>query len=74
MIPPAASLLEYSSKETIELKSVNLKPVKVFPFGRKTSGAYRNKLYSDHLEKDSITLGGLQKMKALFTITAEWER
>lgn len=37
-----------------ELISVNLKLAKVFPFGRKGPGSYRDKLYLVHLEKDSI--------------------
>ena len=61
--------------ETIiaELKANNLKPVNVFPIKRAVA-EHRDKLYLVHLEKGSITLAELKKIKAIFNIIVEWER
>lgn len=56
-----------------ELKRLQLKPIKVFPIKRAETGNHRDLLYLAHLEKGSVKMIDLHKVRALFNIIVEWE-
>lgn len=51
-----------------------LKPTNVFPIRRVQGGRLQDNLYLAHLEKGSITMAGLTRVRAGFNIVVEWER
>lgn len=67
-------LPEFTPEEIIgELRAANLKPLNVFPI-RRHEGVHRDRIYLVHLEKNSVNMADLRKVRALFQVIVEWEK